>query len=229
MRQDIGALLRGLTTRPNSIHGPASWARDDEEQQTAKHREIGACVADHVPESLIGPEQLGDFGCHDGRRDHDQQRDGRDPRDYSKEYQQAADYFECPNEMSREGWMGKPNACKTVHTHRGIEEFQQALRKEDQPHRNSDQNNSSARNWNPALFPFRLHDFPRFRPSMSTVLECVFYSISSSCAGPVWWPGGALERGHSEDACGSPFDLKKLPQAAKIARQTTACGLIDES
>ena len=54
----------------NSIYGATrAAAAEDEEEERAKHGEVGAGVADHEPEPLMGMGEFGEFGSGVGGRD----------------------------------------------------------------------------------------------------------------------------------------------------------------
>jgi hypothetical protein len=117
-------------------------AGDKQENERAQHGEVGASIADHEPEALIGAEKFGNFRCSDGRRYDDEERDGSKTGPKAQKHEQAAKDFEGPDEMSREQWMRETDARESNYPEIRVGKFQNTLREKNQSRGNANEDDS---------------------------------------------------------------------------------------
>jgi len=106
------------------IKRPVPAANQEEKNQAAEYREISARVADHITEALTRSKQLWKLGSRNSSRDHDQQRNGHEPRPETQQKKEATQNLEGTDKVGCKLRICESDSREAIHSHVGVDVLQ---------------------------------------------------------------------------------------------------------
>jgi hypothetical protein len=120
---------------------PSTTSGEEKENERTEHSKISAGITDHEPKTLGWARKFGELRRDDRCADDDKQWNRSTTSPKSNENQRAAKNFERAHEVRGERRMREANPDEASHAHVGVDEFQDALGKEDQAYGQTNEEN----------------------------------------------------------------------------------------